>query len=90
MMYPLMTLNDNTEIVHSETLPDGRVKVYVETPNAKDGFHHMTIYLPDYTIEEVYRYTYEEVVKFVKMIRSMAHLIIPFAAGGGFENAERV
>ena len=33
MMYPFMTLNDGTEIVHSETLPDGRVKVYIEKPD---------------------------------------------------------
>ena len=29
MMYPFMTLDDDTEIVHSEMLPDGRVKVYI-------------------------------------------------------------
>ena len=29
MMHPYMTLNDNTEIVHSEMLEDGRVKVYI-------------------------------------------------------------
>ena len=28
MMYPFMTLNDDTEITHSEMLEDGRVKVY--------------------------------------------------------------
>ena len=28
MMYPFMTLDANTEVVHSEMLPDGRVKVY--------------------------------------------------------------
>ncbi len=27
-MYPFMTLNDDTEIVHSEMQPDGRVKVF--------------------------------------------------------------
>lgn len=27
MMYPFMTLDDDTEIVHSDMLPDGRVKV---------------------------------------------------------------
>ena len=27
MMYPFMTLNDNTEIVHSEMKADGKVKV---------------------------------------------------------------
>ena len=90
MMYPFMTLNDDTEIVHSETLPDGRVKVYIETPDSKDGFHHMTVYLPDYQIEEVYHYNFDEVAYFMELVRSMAHLIIPFAAGGGFENASRV
>ena len=39
MMYPFMTLDDNTEIVHSEMLPDQRVKVYFEKPDAKDCFH---------------------------------------------------
>ena len=28
MMYPYMTLNDDTEITHSEMKQDGRVKVY--------------------------------------------------------------
>ena len=44
MMYPFMTLEDNTEIVHSEMLPENRVKVYVEKPDAKDCFHDMTCY----------------------------------------------
>ena len=34
MMYPFMTLNDDTEITHSELRPDGTVKVYVETPTS--------------------------------------------------------
>ena len=38
MMYPFMTLNDDTEITHSEMRADGRVKVYIETPDEKDGF----------------------------------------------------
>ena len=35
MMYPFLTLDDGTEIVHSERKPDGRVKVYVEKPDEK-------------------------------------------------------
>ena len=31
MMYPYLTLNDDTEITHSELRPDGRVKVTVST-----------------------------------------------------------
>ena len=37
LCYAVMTLNDNTEIVHSEVLPDGRVRVHVETPDKLDG-----------------------------------------------------
>ena len=33
MVYPFMTLNDNTEIVHSEMHEDGRVLVHIETPD---------------------------------------------------------
>ena len=42
MMYPFMTLNDETEIVHSEMLKNGKVKVYIEKPDEKDCFHHAT------------------------------------------------
>lgn len=28
MMYPYLTLNDDTEITHSEMYPNGKVKVY--------------------------------------------------------------
>jgi len=31
MMYPFMTLNDNTEIVHSEMKADGKVKVLIKS-----------------------------------------------------------
>ncbi len=42
MLYPFMTLDDNTEIVHSELKPHGRVKVYMETPDETLGFKHAT------------------------------------------------
>ena len=86
MMYPLMTLNDGTEIVHSELLPDNSVKVVIETP-IRGGFKNMTVYLPSYEIESVNGYSQREVNKFMKFIRSAAHLIIRFAKGGGFEHA---
>lgn len=37
MMYPFLTLDDGTEIVHSEMLPDSRVKVYMERADEKLG-----------------------------------------------------
>ena len=51
MMYPYMTLNDDTEITHSEMYPDGKVKVYIETPDETGGFHDAICWLPDYTWE---------------------------------------
>ena len=53
MMYPFLTLEDQTEIVHSETLEDGRVKVYIEKPDAEDCFHSATCYLPEYDWQEI-------------------------------------
>lgn len=43
MMYPYMTLDDDTEIVHSELKEDGTVKVYIETPDTKGGFYYAWI-----------------------------------------------
>lgn len=45
MMYPFLTLDDGTEIVHSEMGEDHRVKVYLEKPDASDCFHHATCYM---------------------------------------------
>ena len=87
MMYPFMTLNDGTEIVHSDMNADGTVKVYIETPDAEDGFHNLTCYLPSYKITENHGYTDEEVEKFMEIIKSTAHLIMEFSKEGGFENA---
>ena len=87
MMYPFMTLDDETEIVHSEVLEDERVKVYVEKSDSKDCFHHMTCYLPKYELEEVYGFNQSEVEKYMEIIRSTAHLIMQFSKEGGFENA---
>lgn len=82
-----MTLNDNTEIVHSEMKPDGRVKVYIETPDAKYCFRHATCWLPEYKWEDVYQYSDEDLKKFEEIIRSTAHLIIEFSQEGGFDSA---
>ncbi len=87
MMYPFMTLNDGTEIVHSEILPDGRVKVYIEKPDAKDCFHHATCYLPEYRWEDIFGFSQEEMDRYREVIRSTAHLILRFAQEGGFDGA---
>lgn len=45
MMYPFLTLDDDTEITHSEMRENGRVKVYIEMPDEKDGFQFSQRYL---------------------------------------------
>ena len=32
-------------ITHSEMKPDGKAKVYIETPDEKDGFHNAQLIL---------------------------------------------
>ena len=83
MMYPFMTLNDDTEITHSEMKTDGTVKVYIETPDIKDGFHHAVCWLPQYQWENVKGYSESEMNYFKKLIRNNAHLILEFSQDGG-------
>lgn len=90
MMYPYMTLNDDTEITHSEMRPDGRVKVYIETPDLKDGFHNATCYLPDYTWENVSGYSDVEITYFMQLLQDNAHLIMEFSQEGGILNASNL
>ena len=70
MMYPFMTLDDNTEVVHSEMLPDHRVKVYFEKPDAKDCFHSAVCYLPDYKWEDINGFTPEEIARYQELVES--------------------
>ena len=86
MIYPFLTLDDDTEIVHTEVLKDGSVKVRAETP-VFDGFNHLVVYLPSYRIAEVRNYTYDEFERYMKIIRNSADLIMHCAAHGGFDNA---
>ena len=83
MMYPYMTLNDNTEITHSEMTADGRVKVYIETPDAKDGFHNAVCWLPEYRWENISGYSNSEMEYYKDLVRKNAHLLLEFAKDGG-------
>lgn len=86
MMYPFITLDDGAEIVHSE-MKNGQVKVYVEKPDEKDCFHHMTCFLPSYEITEQFGFSEAEKERYMDVIRSAANLILEFSKDGGFENA---
>lgn len=87
MLYPFMTLNDETEIVHSEMKPDGMVKVYIEKPDEKDGFHNVSCYLPQYDWCDNFGFTDDEIARYKEIVESTAHLILEFAETGGFQNA---
>ena len=55
MLYPFMTLNDNTEIVHSEILENSgkeEVEVRIEKP-VQGGFYSATCWLPEYRWENI-------------------------------------
>ncbi len=79
MMYPYLTLNDDTEITHSEVRPDGRVKVYIETPDEKK-----TVFMMPPAIFQIIPKAFtdiliEEMEYFKRLIRDNAHLILEFA-----------
>ena len=87
MMYPFLTLDDETEIVHSQMLPDVRVRVYIEKPDEKDCFYHATCYLPGYEWEDIYGFSESEMERYREVVRSTAHLVLEFSQKGGFANA---
>ena len=87
MMYPFLTLDDQTEIVHSEMHEDGSVKVYMEKPDERDCFHYATCYLPQYHWEDVFGFSEEEMNRLKEVVESTAHLILRYSKEGGFENA---
>lgn len=75
MLYPLLTLSDQTEMLYSEIKPDGRVKVYVEKPDAKDCFHNAVCWLPGYTWEDIFGFTPAEIRRYEQLIRAEAHRV---------------
>lgn len=87
MMYPYLTLDDETEIVHSDMQNDGKVKVYIEKPDEKDGFHNATCYLPDYEWTDVFGFSDDEIKKYQIIVERNAHLILEVSQNGGFDNA---
>ena len=80
MMYPFLTLDDGTEIVHSEMHSDGTVKVYMEK----------LCWLPSYRWEDISGFSQPELSRCAEVIRSTAHLILRFAQEGGFDSASNL
>ena len=89
MMYPYMTLNDNTEITQSEMMEDGSVKVYIETPDESGGFHSAVCWLPGYKWEKIKGYSEADMNFYRALVRDNAHLILEFSQDGGVLYAAR-
>ena len=87
MMYPYLTLDDETEIVHSEMLEDHTVTVYIEKPDEKDGFHYATCYLPKYDWTDIFGFNDAEIAALQSIVENNAHLIIELSQNGGIDNA---
>ena len=89
MLYPYMTFADNTEVTHSRLSDDGSVKVYFEKA-VHGGFKHATCILPNYSWIDIEGYSSEDIANLTEYVKHNAHLILEFAAEGGFENAAAV
>lgn len=86
VMYPYMTFEDGTEVIHSDLIADGdieKVIVHFERPTA-EGFDSARCELPSYnwTMWEG-RFTDEEKRGFETFLSNNAHLLYRYAASGG-------
>ena len=89
MLYPFMTLEDDTEIVHSQPqIINGKenVKVVIEKP-VPGGFHSAVCWLPEYRWEKIDGFNTEEINQYQELIESVSHVIIELARDGGFDRA---
>ena len=89
MMYSFMTLNDGTEITHSQMYPDGSVKVYIETPDDKKIFKNATCWLPMYRWEND-GYTHLEMMYLRHLVFKNLGLIMEFSQSGGIMGADDI
>ena len=70
MIYPLLSLYDGTEFTYTDLQSDGTIIVYVETPNAIDGFHSLECVLPDYEVRNVQGYSQSKQDKILEIIKN--------------------
>lgn len=85
MLYPYITLADETEILHSQLMErDGKqtIEVHFERPT-DTGFDTARCVLPDYKWIKCEGYSQQEIDFFAELLRNNAHLLYKFAANGG-------
>lgn len=89
MMYPYMTLSDETEVTHSQLMErEGQqvVEVHFERPTER-GFDSARCVLPAYTWKFNEGFSAEEITFFEEFLRNNAHLLYRYAAQGGIRCA---
>lgn len=76
MIYPLLSLYDGTEFTYTDLQSDGTIIVYVETPNAIDGFHSLECVLPSFQLRNVQGYSKQKQEKILDIIKNNVDKII--------------
>lgn len=75
MINPLLSLIDGTEYTFTDLKSDGTIIIYVETPDAVDGFHSLKCVLPNYEFKNVQGYTLQEQQEILDTIKAHAEYI---------------
>ena len=89
MMYPYMTLSDETEIVHSQIVEKNGIDtllVHFERPT-DDGFNSARCELPSYHWLYNEGFSENEISFFTRLLESNAHLLYLYARNGGVQIA---
>ena len=92
MMYPYITLPDETLITHSHLLGDGEnksVEVHFERPSP-NCFDTARCSLPSYKWIIRDGYTDDEIAMFEQLLRGAAHSFFKYAENGGLRIAKTV
>lgn len=89
MMYPYITLGDETEITHSHIIDDyGVQKVEVHFERAtENGFDSARCVLPSYEWKFKDGFSDQEIAFFDVFLQNNAHLLYRFAEQGGIHCA---
>ena len=86
MLYPYITFNDNTEVLHTHVLEEGTqnqsVEVHFERP-VLNGFQSARCVIPGYKWLSNDGYSEDEIKNFEKFLKNNAHLMFEFARKGG-------
>ena len=89
MMYPYITLQDGTEIVHSHILEENnekKVEVHFER-STENGFDTARCELPSYKWLKRDGFLDEEILFFEEFLKNNAHLLFKYAENGGIKIA---